>query len=129
MSLPVKRLVAALERRDRFRFEPASLESLAINTPRTSRITVHHDEWGYIPDDDRGDRRKAAFTHAAELMNARKSTEDREIVDLDVPRQSGIVCKDRVVSYLTIVGDVTIRHYPVFISEAGYASHRDRYHD
>ena len=40
MSLPVKRLVAPLKRRDRFRLEPAPLESLAIDAARTRRITV-----------------------------------------------------------------------------------------
>lgn len=55
-------------------------------------------------------------------MNAGESTEDCEIVDLDVPCQSGIVREDRVVSYLAIVGDVTIRHYPIFVSKAGYAA-------
>ena len=56
---------------------------------------------------------------AAELMDGRERTDGRVIVDVDVPRQRGVVREDRVRANVAIVRDVRVGHEEVVRLDRG----------
>src|SRR6056300_881034 len=61
--------------------------------------------------------RKRIRSQRTELVHQGKATEYDVVMNRDMPRQRGIVCKDGLVTNTAIMGDVYIGHDPVIITK------------